>query len=187
MDGDTAARYGRLLIPLLVVMVVLVARNSRPRRLRPSALWIRPLIFVVLIGAGLLTAPPPSSPIAIAAMILAVVVGAALGWQRGRLMQIDVHPETHDVTQRASPLGMIFILVLLGVRMGIRDVAFGSGGIAGLSAGVIASALILLVGAMIIAQSVEMFLRTRRLLDEAKNASAASTGPRTPPNPPIVQ
>ena len=103
--------------------------------------------------------------------LLACVVGAALGWQRGRFMRIEVHPETHDITSRASPVGMLFILALLGLRMFLRGEAMATP-IAGVPATAVADALILLAGAMMITQSIEMWLRARRLLAEAQAAKA---------------
>jgi hypothetical protein len=176
----------RIVITLAVVMVVMLARNQRARRLRLTALWIRPLIFLVLIGVSAVVAPPPITPLSVAIMALALAVGAAIGWQRGRLMRIEVHPETHDITSRASPIGMIFILAIVALRVGLRDVAFETRGASGLPTAAIASALILLVGAMMIAQSVEMWIRARRLLADAQAAKAppmASPGA----NPPIVR
>jgi hypothetical protein len=117
-------------------------------------------------------------------LALALVVGAAVGWQRAKFMRIEVHPETHDITSRASPIGMLFILAVVAARMGLRSFAYESRGIAGLPTAAIASALILLVGAMMIAQSVEMWLRARKLLAEAQAAKAPLTSPAA--NPPIV-
>ncbi|HXV00039.1 MAG TPA: hypothetical protein VG166_06050 [Caulobacteraceae bacterium] len=173
-----------IVITLVVVIAVVLLRNSRPRRLRLEAMWIRPLIFVVLIAVSAFAAPPPLTPVSIATVALALIVGAALGWQRGRFMRIDVHPETHDITSQASPIGMLFILAVVAARMGLRGMAYESRGLAGLSTAMIASGLILLVGAMMITQSVEMWLRARKMLAEAQAAKAPLASPGA--NPPIV-
>jgi len=169
-------------IPILIAIVILAVRNSRPRRLRLEAMWMRPVIFLVLIGVTLASAPLPSEPLALLVLILALVLGVGLGWLRGSLMRIEVHPETHDISARASTAGMLFIVALLGLRMSFRNAAAG-GGIAGLPTAALTDALILFAGAMMITQSVEMWLRATRLLGEAKQAKSVS-GP--PANPPIV-
>jgi hypothetical protein len=173
-----------VVITLVVVVAALMLRNRRPRRLRLEAMWIRPVIFLVLIAVSAFAAPPPLTPVSLAIMALALVVGAGLGWQRGRFMRIEVHPETHDITSRASPIGMLFILAVVAARMGLRGMAYESRGLAGLSTAAIASALILLVGAMMIAQSVEMWLRARKLLADAQAARTPLTSPGA--HPPIA-
>ena len=95
-------------------------------------------------------------------------------------MRIEVHPETHDISAQASPVGMLFILALLGVRMVLRNAALSTP-IAGLPAAVIANSLILLAGAMMVTQSLEMWFRARRLLGEAQAAKAQSLSPGSQP------
>jgi hypothetical protein len=172
------------LITVAILALVLWRRNSRPRRLRIELLWIRPVLFAVIVGATLSATPFPFDPASLAIMALALAVGAALGWQRGRFMYIDVHPETHDVTSRVSPVGMIFILAVLALRLLLRDATLESRLALGIPAAAITDGLILLLGAMIVAQSLEMWLRARRLLEEARAAKAASGTPGA--QPPLV-
>jgi hypothetical protein len=179
MPSHGETQLSGLILTLLVALAVIALRNRRPRRLRLEAMWIRPLIFLVLIGLTLGAAATPTDAVSLAIMVSALILGIGAGWMRGRLMHIDVHPETHDITARASTVGMLFILAVLGVRMFIRSTA-SEASIAGVPAAGIADALILFAGAMMITQSVEMFLRARQLLGEARAAS-------TPPgNRPIV-
>jgi hypothetical protein len=168
-----------LIITLLIAVVVLAMRNRRPRRLRLEAMWVRPVIFLALIILTFGAAGTPTDALSLAFLVLAFLLGIAAGWMRGSLMKIDVHPETYDITSRASPAGMLFILAVLGVRIFIRSSATPAT-VAGVSAAVIADALILFAAAMMITQSVEMFFRARRLLGEAKAASV------DPGNRPIV-
>lgn len=167
-------------IPILVAIVILAVRNSRPRRLRLEAMWMRPVIFLALIGLTLASAPWPDSALSLLVMITALIAGVGLGWLRGSLMKIDIHPETHDISARASTAGMLFIIALLGLRMGLRNAAAGAP-IAGLPTAAIADALILMAGGMMITQSAEMWLRASRLLGAAKQAKLAATPPETPP------
>ena len=91
-QGGTA----QILTPLITVAilaVVLWRRNSRPRQLRIERLWIRPLLFALIVSATLAATPFPFDPLSLAVLTLALVLGGGLGWQRGRFMQIDVHAE----------------------------------------------------------------------------------------------
>ena len=173
-----AQLYG-LVLTLLIAIVVLALRNRRPRRLRLEAMWVRPVIFLALIVLTFGSTTTPTDALSLSVLILALAAGLAAGWMRGRLMRIDVHPESHDITARASPAGMLFILAVLGVRVFIRNSASETS-VAGVPAAAIADALILFAAAMMITQSAEMFLRARRLLGEARASSA------DPSNKPIV-
>ena len=119
------------------------------------------------MGAILLAAPPQITAVNVALLVGALVAGCALGWQRGRFMRIKVDPETHDLTSRASPLGVVFILVLLAARMGLRGGLATSSPMAGLPALAVADALILFAVGMMVTQGLEMWLRARRLLARA--------------------
>ena len=171
------AQFYSIAITLVVVVAIVVARNSRPRRLRLEAMWIRPVIILALVALTVIAAPPPATLVSIALITLALVVGVGLGWLRGSLMRIEVHPETHDISARASPIGMLFILAVFGLRMYLRTEGTMTP-IVGLSPSTIADALILLAGGMLTVSNLEMWLRARRLLGEAQAAKA--TGGSTP-------
>jgi hypothetical protein len=179
MPSPGGTHLSGFIFTLLIAVLVLALRNRRPRRLRLEAMWIRPLIFFVLIGLTLSATTTPTDPLALAVMGLSLVLGVGAGWMRGRLMRIDVHPDTYELTSRASTVGMLFILALLAGRMFIRGAAADTS-ILGIPAAAIADAFILFAAAMMITQSLEMFLRARRLLGEARAASVP------PSNRPIV-
>ncbi|HZK98888.1 MAG TPA: hypothetical protein VFC47_03220 [Caulobacteraceae bacterium] len=168
--------YG-LIIGLAVVVGVMLLRNSRPRTLRVERLWIRPMIFLALLATTLAAAPPPLTPIGMALLAAALIVGCALGWLRGRSMRIEVHPRTHDVTSRASPVGMVFILALVVLRLEMRGAAVQSPSVIGVPATTATSALILLAVGMMVTQAIEMWLRSRRLLAEAQAAPSPGGTP----------
>ena len=182
-QGGAGQIYGTL-IAVVIMAAIFWRRNSRPRQLRIERLWIRLVLFTLIVSATLTATPFPFDPLSLAVLTLALVVGAGLGWQRGRFMYIDVHPETHDVTSRASPVGMIFIVAILALRILLRGAALESRTALGLPTATITDGLILLLGAMIVAQSLEMWLRARRLLEEARAAKAATQNPGA--QPPLV-
>ena len=176
--------YG-LGLTLLVAVAVMAMRNRRPRRLRLEAMWIRPVIYLALVGLTFAAAPPPQGVLAISVLAAALILGVAVGWLRGSMMRIDVHPETHDISAQASIVGMMLILGLLVLRTTLRNAATTTS-IAGLPAAALTDSLILFAGSMMITQSVEMFLRARKLLAGAQAAKAAPA-PSPGANPPIIQ
>src|SRR5262249_3318574 len=108
------------LIPIGVAVVVILVRNARPRRLRIEQLWVTPVVYVALVGLALSASPPPLTAASVVLLVAAAALGAALGWQRGRFTEIHIHPETHDLTARQSPIGLAFIFAIFALRYGAR-------------------------------------------------------------------
>ena len=166
----------RAVVPVLVIVLVVVRvaiRSAKARNLKIELMWIRPAIFLAIGCALLIGLPPPFSPISVAAIVAALALGAALGWQRGRLIRIEVHPETHEINQKASPAALIFLVVLIALRYVARNLAMQSLGSFHLSFNLITDTLGLFAVAMVVTQSAEMWTRARRLLAEARAARAA--------------
>jgi hypothetical protein len=176
MGGAGGGQFYGIGIGLLVAFAIIILRNSRPRRLRLEAMWIRPAVILGLVALSLFALPLPTDPLSLAVIALALAVGAGLGWLRGSLMRIEVHPETHDISARASPVAMMFILAILGLRMFLRTEAMTTP-IAGLSPVVITDGLLVLAGGMLTVANLEMWLRARRLLGEAQAAKATPGDP----------
>jgi len=86
------------------------------------------------------------------------------------MMHIKVDPETHEISQKGSLAAMAFIVVLILIRMGARNAE--ALGIPGMHFDVMAMTDVLIAFAlgMLTMQRVEMFLRARRLLEEARAA-----------------
>ena len=85
----------------LCVAVVFIGLNARrmmrPRRFRPLALWIAPAF--VLVGVVALMGTRPAPTVAhIVGLTAALAVGGLVGWARGKLVRVDVDPETGMVT-----------------------------------------------------------------------------------------
>ena len=166
--GADLARY---FVPLGIIAVVIVARNSRPRQLKIERLWVTPAIYLVLMVAALAGAPPPLTPTSIAILVGAFVLGVAFGWQRGRFTQIHIHPETHELTSRSSPIGLIFIFAILVVRFAARDLLAGNAALLHLPIVAITDGFLLLAIGMLTTQRLEVWQRASRMLAEAKGAS----------------
>ena len=158
-----------------VVVVALLAfrlrRMSQLRRLRLETLWIVPAIYLIFAGVMFYQFPPTAIGWAISAA--ALLAGAAIGWQRGKMMQIHVDPDTHVLNQKASPAAMIFIVVLIAVRMSAKTIlASGVGNGFHISAMLVTDVLIALALGLFAATRLEMFVRARQMLDEVRGARA---------------
>jgi len=157
----------RLAIPVVILAIVMAFRLRRIGRERPlkiERLWIVPALYVV-VAAVAYWAHPPVGLVWLWCLI-ALAAGVALGWQRGRMMRISVDPETHEVSQRASPAAMLLILVLILVRTGARELAPGMA----LDVMLLTDVLVAFALGLLATQRLEMWLRARKLLGEARGA-----------------
>lgn len=156
------------LLPLGIVLVVVVLRGVRSRRLRVERLWVFPLIYLGFLASGLSAAPPPVTPISIAILVVSAIVGGLIGWQRGRFTRLDIDPATHEMTSRASVLGIAFILAVLMARVALRSYLAGAHDIVGVPPLVFTDALLVLAVAMLSAQRLEIWLRATQMLKQAR-------------------
>lgn len=157
------------LIPLIAIGLVIL-RNARARRLRIEAMWIAPVVIIALIGLALYAEGLPSA-LGLGLDVAALSAGAGLGWWRARFTNIAVDPETHELTSRASPLGMLVILAVFAIRFGVRAYAQQNGKALGVWAAAIPDALLVMSVGLVCAGRLEIFLRASKLLSEARSAS----------------
>jgi hypothetical protein len=170
MTQQQALQY---FLPILILVPVLYFRMRKMARAQPlklDRLWIRPAIFLAITGLVLLAPPPPHHPERVLAamdfawLALAGLLGAVAGWQWGRTMAIDVHPEDGTLMVKGGQAAMVALLVLILFRMGLR---------AGLSVEaqawhinmlLVSDASIVFTALLFSLRSVEMYLRARRVL-----------------------
>jgi len=174
--GQSDGSITSYLLPMGVAVVVIVLRNMRPRRLRIERLWVLPAIYMVMLVGALTEAPPPITPISIGLLILGFAIGAALGWQRARFTQIHIHPETHDLSSRASPIGIVFIFAILLLRFGARDFLASHPDFLHVPIVAVGEALLVMVVATLTAQRLEIWRRASQML------AAAGRPLERPPN-----
>lgn len=168
------------LIPVAIAFVLVILRNSRARRLRIEQMWIAPVIIVAMIGLALWGESQASeanggpglalAPLNIGLDIVGVVAGALLGWWRARFTNITIDPATHELTSRASPIGMMVILGILVLRTAVRT--YATGGALGEWAGPVTDALLVMSVGLVCAQRLEIYIRASRLLTEARAGGA---------------
>lgn len=145
---------------IALVLALRWRRMGRERPLDPSRLWIVPALVGVAAVALLMVAPP--SPGVWLACGAALVVGGALGWQRGKTMRIAVDPATGALTQATSPAALIFIAGLIMVKIGGRNL-IESGALGTLDPAAVTDPLIALGLGLVTMQRMEIWLRARRL------------------------
>jgi hypothetical protein len=171
------------LIPIVLAMGLVILRNSRARRLRIEAMWIAPLMVVALIGLALWGESKTGrgglvlTPVNIGLDVAGIVIGAFLGWWRARFTNITIDPATHELTSRASPLGMVVIMGILVLRTLVRTYTAENAGALGQWGPPIADALLVMSVGLVCAQRLELFTRASRMLAEARaNAPPQSAG-----------
>ncbi len=148
---------------IVIVMALRLRGMSKTRPLKLGSLWIVPALYLA-VAAMMFAQLPPSGAVAIASVI-GLVIGAAVGWQRGKMMHIHVDPETHALNQKASPAAMFFLIALIIVRAGARSVL---GQDSNVSPAMLTDALIAFALGMFTVTRIEMYLRAKRLLEEAR-------------------
>jgi len=151
-------------IPVIIFVVVLGLRMRSMGKLRPlklERLWVVPALYLV-VAALMFFQLPPTGWIAVATAA-GLLIGAAVGWQRGKMMHIHVDPQTHDLNQKASPAAMFFLIGLIVVRAGARSVL---GQETNVSPAMLTDPLIAFALGMFSLTRLEMYLRAKRLLEE---------------------
>jgi hypothetical protein len=157
-------------VTAIVIAIVLAVRLKRMNVLRPlklEYLWILPTVYLALAVTMFVVQPPDGIGWPLCG--LALVIGAALGWQRGRMIHVEVDPETHRLSARQSPAAVFFIVILIGVRQGLGAIV-RQGGATGLhlSVATLTDLLIALALGLLTVQRVEMYLRAKTLLEAAR-------------------
>jgi hypothetical protein len=152
-------------IPYLIAVFVLalvVRRSLRGRRIKVDQLWVIPALLTAAAVAAIAQAPPTGSAM-IAVLVLATLMGAGVGWQRGRLTRINLDPETSVLNSQASPAAVILIVAVFALRYGLRFWLLRHPG-KGAQTLVATDALLLFSVGMISVSRIEMWIRCRRLM-----------------------
>lgn len=163
------------IIGIVIFLAVFSFRMSRARKQQPLKLewmWVMPLFLVLAAGSLLWQFPPQGLEWLWLAVVFAI--GGAIGWQRGRMMAITVDPTTHNLNQQASPAAMILLVGLVVIRLGLRSVLTEEANVLHITVNFVTDAFVILGVGLLTITRLEMFLRARKLLDQARAAKAAS-------------
>ena len=150
------------IITAIIVGLVMVLRfrsMGRARRLNLNTLWIVPAILGVVFAVSM-AENPPHDALGWLWLALAAAIGALLGWRRGKLMRIHVDPETGTLNQTVSPAALLFFVLLIVARQGLRYEAASQGINILKITGIMMAFAIGLLGAT----RIEIYTRARRIL-----------------------
>lgn len=151
------------------VLALRVQRMGQSRPLRVERLWVLPALCM-LVATGLFAVRPPGA-FGLALCAAGLAAGAALGWQRGRLMVIELEPNTQSLKQRASLGGVLLLAGIIGLRFGVRQMV-EVGAMLHLNALLLADVLVAMLVGLLCAQRAEMYLRARCMLAKARQSVA---------------
>jgi hypothetical protein len=172
-------QYVPYIVPLLVLALVLwrMSRAMKGRPVKPSQLWIRPVIIAVLMAAALANSPLPN-PIGLALLALAAVIGVGVGYLQALHQAFTLDPATGVITSKTSPFGMILFVALFAARYAFRMMMVGGQAPDKLIAhsaqiGLYTDAGLLFLLGLVCAQAWEIWRRTRPLVAEHAARTAA--------------
>jgi hypothetical protein len=172
----------QFLLPILIVLPLLYLRMrklAKPQPLKLNRLWIRPVLFLTITVLVLLAPQSPQQPAQVlepldwAWLALAGVLGAAAGWQWGRTMAIDVHPESGTLMVRGSQAAVLVLAVLILLRMGLRMGLTAEARAGHFSMFLVSDLSIVFAAMLFTLRSVEMYLRAKRVMGRT-SATAGS-------------
>ena len=153
------------ILPFVIIAVVIGFRlrsMTRERPLKIETLWIVPVVYLLLIAWMLFALPPTTVGWALVA--LGVLIGAMLGWHRGKLIRIERN-ESGELRQQASPLAMLLLVALIVLKLGARAIFGESAAMQpGSNAMILTDAFIGFALGLLSATRLELYLRARRLL-----------------------
>lgn len=159
--------------PFIWVAVALVVGlrmlwRTKPKRLRIERMWITPALILLGVAVSFAVQPPPHLGLFLAE-VAGLAVGSALGWWRGASTRITIDPETHELTSQASMIGMALIGGVVLLRFGLRDLAWKHQAAWQVTPIEIADVSLLFAAGLVCVQRLEMWLRARKLLADAKS------------------
>ncbi|WP_066719639.1 CcdC protein domain-containing protein [Sphingomonas pituitosa] len=164
-DTPHLIRYGITALVVGLILALRIRRMSRARPLTLERLWIVPSLYALLVASLFVQARPSLGGWTLCAAALAI--GAGLGWQRGKLMHLSVDPATHQLNQKASIGGLLFIVVLIAIKL----VGQAEGSALHLNVLLLTQAFGTMALGLFSSMRVEMYLRGKRLLEQARAAA----------------
>ena len=166
MQNGSPMSIALYVVILAVVLALRWRRMGKTRRLRLETLWIMPATFFAVFGFIFYEVPPHG--IGWLWCAIAFAAGSAIGWYRGRFVEISVHPETHELNQKSSPAAFIFIIALIAVRFAMRSVVNFEASSWHLNTLLVSGIFISAAAGTLSVFRLELFLRARRLLAAAR-------------------
>lgn len=149
-----------------LVLAIRMKRGMKPRPISLIWMWIIPIVLLCVLAMVLSLSPLHG--LDWLWLLAGLAIGGALGWQRGRMMTITIDPQTGKPMAQASPAALLFILGLMAVRMALRQVGETQASNWHVDPMVITDAFLAMAVGLLAAQRIEMFVRARRLIEDAR-------------------
>ncbi len=157
--------YAITAVVIAVVFAVRWRRMSVVKPLKLERLWVFPALYAAVALYMAVMYPPHG--LAWLFCAIALVMGAALGWQRGKMMRITIDPDSHALNTTSSPAAVLFLVAIVAIRTGARAV-IGDGQALHLDPFAITDMLVALALGLFTTQRIEMYLRAKRMLETAQ-------------------
>ena len=161
-----------LLISLLIsagVLGLVILRNAKPRRLHIQLLLVRPVLIALAASSYFIFVAPPVSVIYGLGLIVFILAGVGVGWQRGKLTHIEVEPSSNNLMMRTSPLGIVVILGFFGFRFILKGLAGLGGSRLPVTPEQLVGWVLALGVGYVLAQQTEIWIRAKRIAAESKD------------------
>jgi hypothetical protein len=162
---------GPFIAPALALFFIL-RRGTKPRRIKPNALWTTPIILTVLALLSLSHSGMPAA-LSLGAYVIAIAGGFAFGWFSTQHAELSLDPATGTITSKPTPLGTLLTAAVFVARFAVEYLVKGTPGgppmphIApqhAASAIWLANAGLLFVAARMVGRAWHMWIRTRPLV-----------------------
>ena len=156
----------QIFLPILILIPVLYLRTRKMSKAQPlkwQYLWVRPAFFVAVTLLVLAGSPPGADDLPWLA--LAGVLGAGGGWQWGRTMAIEVHPENGTLMVKGSQAATLVLVVLILLRLGLKTGLQMEAPAWHLKAVLITDASLVFSAVLFAVRGLEMFLRAKKVMN----------------------
>jgi hypothetical protein len=174
MTQQQALQY---FLPVLIILPLMYRRMRKMTKAQPlklGRLWIRPA-FIMLAAILVVFLPQPAHRAVRhflatdwAWLALAAGLGGVAGWHWGRTMAIEVHPEDGTLMVKGGQAAILVMGVLILFRIGLRSGLRLEASAWHLDMVLISDASIVFSAFLFSLRAVEMYLRARRVMGEAK-------------------
>jgi hypothetical protein len=163
----------QFLLPILVILPLLYFRMRKLTKAQPlklNRLWVRPALFLAITALALLMPQPAGFPVRMLTPLdwawlgLAGALGAAAGWQWGRTMAIEVHPEDGTLMVRGGQAAVLVLAALILFRMGLRTGLSMEARAGHINMLLVSDLSIVFTALLFTVRSVEMYLRAKRVM-----------------------
>jgi hypothetical protein len=174
------------IVPLVLAAIILrrAMRGQKPRTVRMQRLWIFPALLLLVTWMSLGREGFPGFLLTLVFMAVALA-GGAIGWFRVHTLEFSLDKESGKVSARATQLGALLIVGLIGLRF-LADYAIKQFGLnAGGNVVHASDATLVFTTSMLVARSVHTWIRARALIAAHKQGAISSLAQSGIPSPPL--